>query len=327
MAHIAIIGSGVWGSAFAIHLARIGLEVRVWSRSQAEHLTKTRQHPLLPAKYPESIEFSADIEQVVVGASEIICMIPSSKFTLFLEMIAPYYTEDQTILWGCKGWVKDAGSIYFHEVSKEKRGPKVKMAALSGPTFADELALGKPTAIVVASSNQQAAHALMLRFHGGSLRCYCANSMATVQFCGVYKNIIAVAAGVADGLDLGANARSALITRGIAEMHRVAQVMGLSLEPIMGLAGLGDVMLSSTSDLSRNRRLGLALGAGESLTKISQRPGMGTLESTKNIAMMLEIAKSHTIELPIAQAVSQVFQGIQPKQILNELLQRDPVSE
>ena len=327
MAHVAIIGSGVWGTAFGAHLASIGLDVKIWSRSQADLLESSRKHPLLKSKLPENIKFYDKVEPVVTGAKEIICMIPSSTFVDFLNMIKPYYEPEQIVLWGCKGWVKHTDSIYFNEVAEQILG-KVPMAALSGPTFAEELAEGKPTAIVIASSEQTTAEDVMARFHGGSLRCYCSLAMNTVQFCGVYKNIIAVAAGISDGLALGANARSALITRGIAEMFRAAKAMGLETEAIMGLAGLGDVMLSATSDLSRNRKLGLALGQGLALTEVIKQPGMSTLESTKNVAMMLEIAKDSSIELPIAAGVYQVISGeAKISEIVENLLKRQPTYE
>lgn len=328
MGHVAIIGAGAWGCAFGIHLANIGLKVRIWSRAEAEALQTSRQHPLLPTKFPENMEFSDSVSYTVSGSSEVICMIPSSCFELFLDMIAPHINNEQIILWGCKGWVKNSSSIYFHEVAKAKLGNRIKTAAISGPTFAEELAKSLPTAVVIASNDTKVAEQVIDKFHGGSLRCYAGKSMATIQFCGVYKNIIAVAAGVADGLCLGANARTALITRGIAEMSRVARAMGLATEPIMGLAGLGDVMLSASSDLSRNRKLGLALGQGIELAKIINQPGMSTLESVKNVAMMLEIATDQRIELPIASAVAKVLSGEESVlSILDEFLKRAPTSE
>lgn len=328
MGHVAIIGSGVWGCAFDMHLANIGLKVKIWSRSQAEEFMASKQHPLLPRQFPDSIEFSNNVADVVAGASEVICMIPSSCFELFLDMIAPYVTEKQIILWGCKGWVKNSSSIYFHEVAKTRLGEHIKTAAISGPTFAAELAQALPTAVMIASNDNNVAEQVVHRFHGGSLRCYSGKSMATVQFCGVYKNIIAVAAGAADGLCLGANARAALITRGIAEMSRVAEALGLATEPLMGLAGLGDVMLSATSDLSRNRKLGLALGQGLTLEEIARQPGMSTLESVKNVAMMLEIATDQKIELPIAAAVAKVLSGEENVHaIVGEFLKRAPTAE
>jgi glycerol-3-phosphate dehydrogenase (NAD(P)+) len=191
-----------------------------------------------------------------------------------------------------------------------------------------ELAQAKPTAVVLASDQKDIMDSVMQRFHGGNLRCYCTSSMATVQFCGVYKNILAVAAGISDGLELGANARSALITRGIAEMVRIAKSMGLATEPIMGLAGQGDVILSATSDLSRNRRLGLELGRGIDLATIGQQDGMSTLESLNNVAMMLDIAKESGIETPIAEGVNQIIsESMSPSGVLTSLLARDPKFE
>lgn len=326
--HVAILGAGVWGTAFAVHLAKLGLRVKIWCRSpeQQEQMQSERRHKLLPGvNLPENIVISCDVQEVVTDALELFCMIPSSTFGLFLELIKPYITADQIVLWGCKGWVKHESSIYFHEVARQRLGPEVSMVAVSGPTFALELAQGKPTAVVLASSQKDIMSKIVSRFHGGSLRCYCSTSMATVQFCGVYKNILAAAAGIADGLELGGNARSALITRGLAEMRRIAEAMGLATEPIMGLAGQGDVILSATSDLSRNRRLGLEIGRGKTIEQIQRQDGMSTIESLSNVAMMLDIAHEHEIEIPIAEGLSRVInKEISAATALENLLARDP---
>lgn len=329
--HVAILGAGVWGTAFALHLARIGRNVKIWCRSpeQQEQMQNEKQHAQLPGiNLPSNISISCDVQEVINGAFEVICMIPSSSFGLFLELVKPHITANQVVMWGCKGWVKHETSIFFHEVARHRLGQETALVAISGPTFALELAQAKPTAVVLASDQKDIMDSVMQRFHGGNLRCYCTSSMATVQFCGVYKNILAVAAGISDGLELGANARSALITRGIAEMVRIAKSMGLATEPIMGLAGQGDVILSATSDLSRNRRLGLELGRGIDLATIGQQDGMSTLESLNNVAMMLDIAKESGIETPIAEGVNQIIsESMSPSGVLTSLLARDPKFE
>lgn len=329
--HTAIIGAGAWGTAFAIHLSNLGHKVFVWCRSNNKQdiLQKTRTHPDLPdIKINDNVEFSCDPQKVITNAKEIICMIPSSKFELFFDIIEPYIDNEQIIMWGCKGWVKDKKHIYFHEYARARLGQNIKLASLSGPTFALELAQNKPTAIVIGSDNKSYIEETINRFHGNNLRCYGSNDMASIQFCGVYKNIIAVAAGISDGLELGANARAALLTRGIFEMQKSAKALGLSTTPILGMTGMGDVFLSATSDLSRNRRLGLYIGKGHKLEEIKMMPGMATLESINNLEFTYKLATSNNIELPIANTVLSIIkEKCEAKEAIEKILARQPKFE
>lgn len=329
---VAILGAGAWGSALAIHLAKQGRNVALWGRNleQISDMEQSRVNArYLPRQdLPKSIFLTANVAEAISGAAEVICMMPSKTFMEFLDLVAPHVNQEHIIMWGCKGLAQSDVSLFFHELVREKLGEKTKVVALSGPSFAQELANGMPTAVVLASDDRAVLERVLPRIHGGSLRCYLSQNLKEVQLCGTYKNIIAVAAGISDGLGLGANARSALITRGLAEVMRMAEAMQFYSQTFVGLAGLGDIILSSTSDLSRNRRLGLNLGKGLSLSEAKQAMGMHTVESLSNVGILLKLAQSHEIELPIAEQVRDVLaEDVSPGDALKLLLARGPKAE
>ncbi len=328
---IAILGTGAWGTALAIHLAKLGHHVRMWGRDEAQ--TALMQRSRINDRYlprhtlPDGVMVSSDLSATLSDAQAMVCMMPSRAFGEFLALVAPYH-QGQVIMWGCKGLLQHKDSMFFHHAVRQVLGASTPVVALSGPSFAQELANGMPTAVVLASDQVGVLDDVLPCFHGGSLRCYRSLDLEAVQLCGTYKNILAVAAGISDGLGLGANARSALITRGLAEIVRLAECLGSRVQPFMGLAGLGDMILSSTSDLSRNRRLGLQLGQGRTLSEAKAALGMHTIESISNVQALLALAAQYMVELPIAVAVQQVVEGhVQPADALTQLLSRGPKAE
>ena len=329
---IAVIGAGSWGTAMAIHMARHGYSVSLIARDakkantmQSERLNAT----YLPRhRFPELLTVTADLPAAVQAADVVMLMLPSPSFNDCLAQIKSLVSTDTLICWGCKGLgLQQADPKFLHEIFISHFGPKHPMAVVGGPSFAKEVAQAVPTAIVVASSQQTACSRLIAILHHENMRCYSSPDILGVELCGVLKNILAVAAGISDGLTLGANSRSALITRGLAEMQRLANALGARAETLMGLAGVGDVVLSCTSDLSRNRRLGLGLGRGENLSQVMAEIGQ-VVESNNNINVLLALASQHGVSLPITEQVAKVVTAEKtPEQAMKDLMARRPVAE
>lgn len=260
---IAVLGAGAWGTALAIHLAKAGHQVKLWSHSvsQAERLNEQHENsrylPGIP--FPKSLSASASLDQVLYSAESILVVVPSSAFRDVLQQVSHYIgAKPVHIAWATKGFEPESQSL-LHQVALDVLGSDAGISVLSGPTFADEVAKGPPTAMVSASPEESEAQYWADVFHFGAFRMYTQSDMVGVEVGGAYKNIIAIATGLSDGLGLGANARAALVSRGMVEMMRLGQALGGQSETLMGLAGLGDLVLTCTDDLSRNRRFGLRL--------------------------------------------------------------------
>ena len=253
-------------------------------------------------------------------------VVPSHAFRSVLTAVKPLLREDARILWATKGLESGSGKL-LHEVTGEVLGEAIPMAVVSGPTFAREVAEGLPTAVTVASSDAQFAEDIAERLHSKAFRAYTNEDVAGVEVGGAVKNVLAIAAGIADGLGYGANARTALITRGLAEIMRLGEVLGGHRETFMGLAGLGDLVLTCTDNQSRNRRLGLALGKGESMEEALAHIDQ-VVEGVQTAREVHDLALSQGVDMPITEQVFNVlYEGTTPKQAVQALLGRDQKAE
>ncbi|MCL7715789.1 NAD(P)H-dependent glycerol-3-phosphate dehydrogenase [Stenotrophomonas mori] len=327
---IAVLGAGSWGTALASLLARHGHPTLLWGRDAAviEAIDRRHENPrYLPGiPLPDSLRASTDLADTLAGARWILVVVPSHAFTETVRALAPLLPADAGVAWATKGFEPGSGR-FLHEVAREVLGEDVPLAVVTGPSFAKEVTLGLPTAITVhgddAGFTQQVADAM----HGPAFRAYTGDDMVGAELGGAMKNVLAVATGVADGMQLGLNARAGLITRGLNEMLRLAAAIGAKPETLMGLAGLGDLVLTSTGDLSRNRRLGLALGRGQSLTDAVKEIGQ-VVESVQTADEVMRQADRHGIDLPISRAVQAVLHGeSSPADGLKQLLAREQKPE
>lgn len=331
VAKVGVLGAGAWGTALAIHLAKVGHQVTLWSHNaeQAVKLNAERENSrYLPnIALPENLKVSADIEVVLDQAQAVLCVVPSQAFRTTLERISGLIPAQVHLAWATKGFEPQSKKL-LHEVAQEVLGEQVRMTVLSGPTFAEEVAKGLPTAMVSASNQEGEAQYWADLFHGENFRMYTQSDMVGVEVGGAYKNIMAIATGVSDGLKMGANARAALVSRGMVEMMRFSQALGGQTETIMGLAGLGDLVLTCTDDLSRNRRFGFGLARGDlSAEQVMQEIGQ-VVEGVKAVRAVKQLADSLNVELPIMQQVYLlVEEKITPLQAVQALMSRSGKAE
>ncbi|MBO9880895.1 MULTISPECIES: NAD(P)H-dependent glycerol-3-phosphate dehydrogenase [Xanthomonas] len=326
---IAVLGAGSWGTALASLTARHGYPTVLWGRDAvvAEAIGQRHENPrYLPGiALPEGLQATTDLAAAIDGADWILVVVPSHAFTDTLQQLAPLRPAQAGVAWATKGFEPGSGR-FLHEVAQEILGEDVPLAVVTGPSFAKEVALDLPTAVTVhgdAAFAQQVADAM----HGPTFRAYTGDDMVGAELGGAMKNVLAVATGVADGMELGLNARAGLITRGLNEMLRLAAAIGAKPETLMGLAGLGDLVLTCTGDLSRNRRLGLALGRGQPLQEAVRAIGQ-VVESVQTADEVMRQAERHGIDLPISNAVRAVLHGeLTPAVGLQQLLAREQKPE
>lgn len=310
-------------------LARNNAPVLLWGRN-AEHmaqLAKERSNErFLPGvAFPGSLQVSADLTHVLSIAHDCLIAVPSHAFRETVTRLAPHLKPHMRIAWATKGLEPGSGKL-LHEVAQELLGARAT-AVISGPTFAREVAAGSPTALTVASTTPRFAADLAARLHNDTLRAYTSDDVVGVELGGAVKNVLAIAAGIADGLGYGANTRAALITRGLAEMMRLGVALGGKRETFMGLAGLGDLVLTCTDDQSRNRRLGLALARGAALADALRDIGQ-IVEGVPTAREVLRLAKTRGIEMPISEQVYCVlYENKNPRAAVQALLQREPKAE
>lgn len=326
----AVLGSGSWGTALASLIARNGHPTTIWGRDAAQvgAIARAHENPrYLPGiALPESLQASTDIAATVAAADYVLVVTPSHAFTETLRALAPHRRKHAGVAWATKGFEPGSGR-FLHEVAGEALGPGVPLAVVTGPSFAKEVALGLPTAVTVHSDDESFAQDVAASLHGAAFRAYTGNDMLGAELGGAMKNVLAVATGVADGMSLGLNARAGLITRGLNEMLRLNVAIGGKAETLMGLAGLGDLVLTCTGDLSRNRRLGLALGRGQSIAEAVAGIGQ-VVESVQTADEVMRLAERHGIELPISALVREVLHGnITPVEGLKMLLAREQKPE
>ena len=327
---IAVIGAGSWGTALSILLSGNGQPVWLWDRDPA-HIDKLRSdrsnEQFLPGiHFPEPLKPDNDLAGILNRVRDVLIAVPSVGFRTTLETVAPYLKKNSRIIWATKGMDPVACKL-LHEVVVETIGNAVEYAVISGPTFAHEVAAGLPTAITVASNNSAFAMEIANRLHNNRFRAYTSDDVVGVEVGGSVKNVLAIAAGCADGLGFGANTRAALVTRGLAEMMRFGVALGGHRETFMGLAGLGDLILTCTDDHSRNRRLGLALAKGKVLADALKEIGQ-VVEGVQTVQEVMQIASRHDIEMPITEQVYQVlYKGLSPRDAVNSLFAREPKPE
>ena len=327
---IAVLGAGSWGTALATLLARHGHPTVLWGRDAnvIEAIDQRHENPrYLPGiPLPETLRASTDLAATVAGARWILVVVPSHAFSQTVRTLAPLLPAGAGVAWATKGFEPGSGR-FLHEDARELLRADVPLAVVTGPSFAKEVTLGLPTAITVHGDDVEFTRQVAEAMHGPAFRAYTGDDMVGAELGGAMKNVLAVATGVADGMQLGLNARAGLITRGLNEMLRLAAAIGAKPETLMGLAGLGDLVLTSTGDLSRNRRLGLALGRGQSLPEAVKEIGQ-VVESVQTADEVMRQANRHGIDLPISKAVQSVLHGdLSPSEGLKQLLAREQKPE
>jgi len=326
----AVLGAGSWGTALAVHLARTGHPTVLWGRDTAQMAAfaaaRCNTRYLAATPFPDSLRIESDLASAVAGADELLLAVPSHGFRECLEHVAPLMRPGMRVAWATKGFELDTGKLP-HQVANEVIGIEVPKAVLSGPTFAREVGLGLPTAMTVASRDNDYALALARGLSGQNFRAYASTDVVGVEVGGATKNVLAIGAGISDGLGFGANTRVALITRGLAEMMRLGVALGAEKDTFMGLAGLGDLVLTCTDDQSRNRRFGLALAAGKSTTEAQREIGQ-VVEGVLAARAIRDVATSHRVEMPIAEQISRVlYAGLAPRDAVAALMGRAVKSE
>jgi glycerol-3-phosphate dehydrogenase (NAD(P)+) len=326
---VAVLGAGSWGTALAVLLARNGVPTTLWGRSpqavvdMATARANTRYLPEMP--FPDSLVLSGVLETSVRDAAIVLISVPSHAFRELLDEITPWIAPGAGIAWATKGFETGSGR-FLHELVAEAL-PDHPAAVVTGPSFAREVAQGLPTALTVHSSDANFAQRMATLLHAPNFRAYTGNDVLGAELGGAMKNVLAVATGVADGMELGLNARAGLITRGMNEILRLGAALGAKAETLMGLAGLGDLVLTCTGDLSRNRRLGIALGKGIPLSQAVAEIGQ-VVESLVTVNEAVRLAERHGIELPIAEQVQRVLrEEITPVEGLRVLMSREQKPE
>ncbi|MGC8520550.1 MAG: NAD(P)H-dependent glycerol-3-phosphate dehydrogenase [Steroidobacteraceae bacterium] len=328
---VAVLGAGSWGTALAVQFARSGRPTRLWGRDRAQMalMARTRRNErYLPSArpFPEALQVQPDLKAALEGARDLLIAVPSHAFRALLIEIAPLLAPETQLAWATKGFELSSG-LLPHQVAREVLGPGRSVAVLSGPTFAREVGSGLPTAMTIASTDAAFATALAQDLSAENFRAYTSTDIVGVEVGGAVKNVLAVGAGLSDGLGFGANTRVALITRGLAEMMRLGVALGARRETFMGLAGLGDLVLTCTDDQSRNRRFGLQLAAGrtpaEALAAIGQ-----VVEGYPAARALHAVAARHGVEMPLSEAVYRVlYEAVAPREAVRELMTRPIKSE
>ncbi len=330
-APITILGAGSYGTALAIALARNGHKTYLWGHNPQKMAqmaeARTNQEFLPDIAFPEALEIESDLALALSKAKDILVVVPSHVFAEVLQQIQPLLNDEHRIMWATKGLERDTGRL-LQEVALQILGKNHPLAVLSGPTFAKELAQGLPTAISLASDNPQFADEMQQRIHcSKAFRVYLNNDMVGVQLGGAIKNVIAIGAGVSDGMGFGANARTALITRGLAEISRLGASLGANPTTFMGMAGLGDLVLTCTDNQSRNRRFGLMLGQGRNAEEAMAEIGQ-VVEGFYNTKEAYLLAQQQGVEMPIVEQIYQMlFCGKHATDVAATLLGRERKGE
>ncbi len=327
---IVILGAGSWGTALAIQFARSGTATTLWGRVE-DHLDRLiedreNQHYLPGARFPDSLVIEPDLERAMASAPMVLVAVPSHAFRATLESIRPMLQTDARLAWATKGFEVETGKLP-HQVAEEVLGVGIATAVVSGPTFAKEVGAGLPTAMTVASADADFAAELAASISGENFRAYTSDDMVGVEVGGAVKNALAIGAGICDGLGFGANTRVALITRGLVEMTRLGVALGAKPATFMGLAGMGDLVLTCTDDLSRNRRMGLALAAGKTIDEAAIEIGQ-VVEGVKAADAVHRVATTAGVEMPICEQIYRIlYQGEDPRAAVSALMQRELKSE
>ena len=327
---IAVLGAGSWGTALAILLARNGFPARLWGPdaarlSRLEHERENAVHlPGIP--FPDRLHTADDLPGLARNAARFLIAVPSHAFRATLLAMQPHVSADAIVAWATKGLEPGSGKLLSQVASETLPGSRA-LGVISGPTFAREVAVGMPTAFTVASPQPGVAEEIASWLRNDRVRVYTNSDIAGVQLGGAIKNVIAIAAGVSDGLGFGANARAALITRGLAELMRLGVAMGGKRETFMGLTGAGDLILTCTDNTSRNRRLGVGLGQGRKLPEVLSELGQ-EVEGVATARELHRLAGKLDVDMPITEQVYRVlYENLPPQDAVEALLKREPRQE
>jgi len=326
----AVLGAGSWGTALSMQLLRSGSRAVLWdidTQHMAAMIAAGRNEKFLPDyPFPDGLMLETHLETAVRMADEILIVVPSHAFVDTLRKIEPWLKPGQGIAWACKGLEPGTGQ-FLHEPARKLFGDARPLAVVTGPSFAKEVAANLPTAVTVAGPEPDYCGKVARALHGGNFRAYTSGDIIGAELGGSVKNVLAVATGICDGMGLGNNARAALVTRGLVEMMRLGRVLGAREKTLMGLTGMGDLVLTCTGDLSRNRRLGLALGAGKTVDQAVREIGQ-VVEGVKTAEEVWRLARRHQVEMPIAEQVYGVIHlGWDPNQSVRDLLSREQKQE
>lgn len=329
-ASFAVLGAGSWGTALALVLAHNGKDVALWGHDavvmRAMQSQRCNPRYLTQHQFPANLHCHDDLASALRGASDVLLAVPSSAFRAVLESARPHLVTRARVVWATKGLEQGSNKL-LHDVAAQVLGAGHPLAVASGPTFAAEVAAGLPTAITVASESSECALHFARALHNKKFRAYTSDDVVGVELGGAIKNVLAIAAGIADGLGFGANTRAALITRGLAEMVRLGTTLGGRKETLTGLSGLGDLILSCTDNQSRNRRLGLALGQGQTIEQALAAIDQ-VVEGVQTAREVYELAKSCAVDMPItAQVYAVLYEGRAPRDAVRELLEREQKAE
>ncbi len=322
---VAVLGAGSWGTALALQFARGGREVRLWGRDAGQLAAIAADgvnNRYLPnAQFPDNLRVEADLGACLDGVRDILISVPSHGLRETLIKVQPLLDSSARICWATKGFELSTGKLP-HQVAGEILGDDRPMAVLSGPTFAKEVGEGLPTAMTVAASDAEFADDLAAALSGDSFRAYTSGDMIGVEVGGAVKNVLAIGAGISDGLGFGANTRIALINRGLVEMTRLGVALGASQDTFMGLAGMGDLVLTCTDNLSRNRRMGLALAGGKSIEE-AQEEIQQVVEGVLAAKAVKQVADRMSVEMPICQEIYKIlYDGVPPREAVGALMGR-----
>lgn len=326
----AVIGAGSFGTSLALVLSRNAIPTILWGRNEQDmsrwHDERVNQRFLPEHQFPDSLEVTGSLSEALRRSSHVLVAVPSHAFTEMIRRLAEYGLAEKRLVWASKGFEPGTARL-LHEVVAEFFGAQYIGAVLSGPTFAGEVAAGLPTAVTVGCTHEPFANEIAQCFHNQHFRVYTSADVIGVQVGGGVKNVLALAAGIADGLGFGSNSRAALITRGLAELIRLGVALGARPETFMGLAGIGDLVLTCTDDKSRNRRAGLLLGEGVSVDAAQAQIGQ-VVEGIRSAREVVRLASRLHVEMPIAEQVEKVlYGGLSPADAVRTLLGRAPGTE
>lgn len=327
---LAVIGAGSWGTALSILFARNGVHTTMWGHLP-EHMHQLQNdrsnEEFLPGiTFPELLQPCVELQQAMAISKEVLIVVPSHVFVTVLKQVKPYLQTGSRVAWATKGLEPDSARL-LHESAREILGEDIPLAVISGPTFAREVAEGLPTAVTVASQDDEFTVSLAATMQSETFRAYTSKDIIGVELGGSAKNVLAIAAGIADGLGFGANTRAALITRGLAEIMRLGTEMGGEAETFMGLAGMGDLVLTCTDNQSRNRRFGIALAQGMTQQQAKESIGQ-VVEGVKTTKEVQRLAGRMHIDMPITEQVYRVlYEGADPHEAVHELFSRQLKAE
>ena len=322
---IAVLGAGSWGTALALQFARSGRPVRIWGRDASQlaaiKAAGENERYLPGAAFPKNLLATDELAECLTGVSDILVAVPSHGLRETLTQLKPLLQGNERLCWATKGFELSTGRLP-HQVAAEVLGSKIPMAVLSGPTFAKEVGEGLPTAMTVAANNPDFATDLAASLSGSNFRAYTSDDMIGVEVGGAVKNVLAIGAGLSDGLGFGANTRIALINRGLAEMTRLGVALGARQDTFMGLAGMGDLVLTCTDNLSRNRRMGLALASGKTIDE-AQHEIRQVVEGVLAAKAVREVAGDLGVEMPICEEIYRIiYEGVPPDEAVRSLMSR-----